>query len=347
LLEIMPFGRSFEMNHVGILFSLSLILALPCHARSFRNARIPNGTIATCSNCHVNPGGAGTRTPFGQAVFVAIGGTSSDVAFWNAALASADADGDGVSNGTELRDPDGDGTAINAIGVTNPGNRPPVFTSLATTSATMGIAYSYQAATTDAENNARTYTKNAGPSWITVSTAGLVTGTPPVNSAGTQNIVIRATDSGTSSTGFSRGSTDQSYTLSIGSSFTGWQNLNFALPAQAAIATNLADPDQDGLNNLTEYALRLPPQTSSAFSFTGPTNTAGGQLRLSLPVRDDDVKLSVVMETASELPFAIFTTISTPTVTDPVLGDGLRTLEFLDTVTGTRRFGRIKFILLP
>ncbi len=211
----------------------------------------------------------------------------------------------------------------------------------------MGIAYSYQAATTDAENNARTYTKNAGPSWITVSTAGLVTGTPPVNSAGTQNIVIRATDSGTSSTGFSRGSTDQSYTLSIGSSFTGWQNLNFALPAQAAIATNLADPDQDGLNNLTEYALRLPPQTSSAFSFTGPTNTAGGQLRLSLPVRDDDVKLSVVMETASELPFAIFTTISTPTVTDPVLGDGLRTLEFLDTVTGTRRFGRIKFILLP
>jgi Putative Ig domain len=335
------------MNNVCVLLSLSFILTLPCHARSFRNARIPNGTVASCSNCHVNPSGGGTRTPFGVAVFTAIGGTSNDVAFWNAALALADADGDGANNGTELRDPDGDGTPIDAIGVTNPGNRPPVFTSTATTSATMGIAYSYQAAATDAESNARTYAKNAGPSWIAVSTTGLVTGTPPANSAGTQNVVIRATDSGTATTGFSRGSTDQSYILNIGSSFTGWQNLNFTLPAQAAIATNVADPDNDGLNNLTEYALRLPPLTGSAISFSGPTLTPARLLRLSLAVRDDDAKLSVVMETASELPFAIITTNTTPTVTDPVLGDGLRTLEFIDTVTGTRRFGRIKFTILP
>jgi hypothetical protein len=335
------------MHCINVIVSLFVILALPCHARSFRTARIPNGTVASCSNCHVNPGGGGTRTPFGAAVFTVINGTSSDVAFWNATLAAADADGDGGSNGTELRDPDGDGTPINATGVTNPGNRPPVFTSSATTSATMGIAYSYQAVTTDTENNARTYAKNTGPSWITVTTAGLVTGTPPTGSAGTQTVIIRATDSGTTTTGFSRSSTDQSYTLAIGSSLAGWKNLNFTLPAQASLATDSADPDNDGLNNITEYALRLPPQASSAFSFTGPTYTAGGQLRLSLPVRDDDVKLSVVMEASSELPFSTITTNATPTVTDPVLGDGLKTLEFLDTVIATRRFGRIKFAILP
>lgn len=324
---------------------LSLILTLPCQARSFRTSRIPNGSVASCSNCHVNPAGGGTRTPFGAAVFTAIGGTSNDVAFWNATLAAADADGDGRSNGTELRDPDGDGTAIDAVGVTNPGNRPPVFTSTATTVATMGVAYSYQAVTTDAEGNARGYTKFAGPAWITVSAAGLVTGTPPDGSAGTPTVTIRATDTGTASTGFSRGSTDQTYTLTIGSSFTGWQNLNFTLPAQAALAVDTADPDLDGLSNLLEYALRLPPRTASTFALSG--SIIGGQLRLALPVRDDDAKLGVTMEAASELPFTTITTITTPTITDPVPGDGLRTLEFVDSVTAPRRFGRIKVRILP
>ncbi len=334
------------MSFVLAIALLFFAMAMPCQARSFRVARIPNGSTATCSNCHVNPAGGGTRTPFGAAVFTAIGGTSADVAFWNASLAAADADGDSSSNGTELRDPDGDGTPINAVGVTNPGNRPPVFTSTATTTATMGIAYSYQAVTTDTEGNARTYAKNTGPSWITVSTAGLVTGTPPTGSAGTQSVIVRATDSGTASTGFSRGSTDQSYTLSIGSSFAGWQNLNFTLPEQAAQATNTADPDADGLSNLLEYALRQPPQASSAFSFSGPTVTVDNKLRLSLAARDDDAKLSLTMEAASELPFATITTTAA-TITDPVAGDGLRSLEFIDSIANTRRFGRIKVVILP
>lgn len=76
----------------------------------------------------MNPSGGGTRTTFGAAVNPAIGGTSADVAFWDATIAALDSDGGGVTNGAALLDPDGDGTPTGSVGVTNPGKRPPIFT---------------------------------------------------------------------------------------------------------------------------------------------------------------------------------------------------------------------------
>ena len=82
---------------------------------------MPNGTAASCSACHVRASGGGERTSFGEAVrgLVTVNGREE---FWTPALAALDSDGDGVSNGVELGDPDGDGTATEGAEVTNPGD---------------------------------------------------------------------------------------------------------------------------------------------------------------------------------------------------------------------------------
>ncbi|RJP75577.1 MAG: T9SS C-terminal target domain-containing protein [Candidatus Zixiibacteriota bacterium] len=75
------------------------------HGHPFRVNEIPNGTINTCANCHVTPGGP--RTLFGRQVefyFLTVPGTAGHV-LWGPLLASYDADGDGQTNGWELQDP--------------------------------------------------------------------------------------------------------------------------------------------------------------------------------------------------------------------------------------------------
>jgi len=322
---------------------------LEVRARNFRVARIPNGTAAGCANCHVNPGGGGPRTPFGAAVNTILGGVSTNVTFWSATLAALDSDGDGLTNGGELLDPDGDGTPTGSTGVTNPGNRPPEINSSPVTSATMGIAYNSGATATDAESNGIVFSKVAGPAWLSVSTSGIVSGLPPAGSSGSHTVTVRASDTGTSTKGFSLGSTTQIYTLVVISSFTGWQALTFLLPTEAALAAPLADPDRDGLVNLLEYTVRLPARTGSAPGYFSTAIDGAGRLATILNVRDDDPKLSVVMEAADGPGFASVTTI-TPTITDPVPGDGFRQYAFVDAVGSPQiaaRFVRLRISLLP
>lgn len=100
-------------------------------ARDFRLRMMPNGFAFSCANCHISPFGGGTRTPFGEHVLQLVGGGGS-IPFWGPQLASQDSDGDGVTNGQELGDPDGDGIPSPGAEVSNPGdsgskpaNRPP------------------------------------------------------------------------------------------------------------------------------------------------------------------------------------------------------------------------------
>ena len=93
-------------------------------ARPARVGQLPNGSMIGCASCHVNPGGGGTLTPFGRDInnnYLMPSGRSG-VVQWNAMLAMLDSDGDGVSNGQELGDPDGDGMTDANIQVTNPGD---------------------------------------------------------------------------------------------------------------------------------------------------------------------------------------------------------------------------------
>ncbi len=93
-------------------------------ARPFRVSQLPNGSALGCASCHVAPGGGGPLTSFGRDInnnYMTQSGRSGNVQ-WNAMLAMLDSDGDGVSNGRELGDPDGDGTVDASIQVTNPGD---------------------------------------------------------------------------------------------------------------------------------------------------------------------------------------------------------------------------------
>lgn len=326
------------------------VLNLSASARNFRVAMVPNGDVFRCATCHVSPGGGGTRNPFGRAVEAITG--ASTRAFWSATLAAQDSDGDGFSNGVELGDPEGDFTVIPGWKVTHPGNaaskpaenQPPQFTSTPVATAYQGEPYQYAAAASDPENTALTFTKVAGPDWLNVSPAGLVSGTPPELTFGEFPVTLRVTDSGVPAK-----SADQTFTLTVVARFSGWQARQFNLPAELDRAQPLADPDQDGLPNFIEYALRLNPQVPDAPASARPSFGPDGQISLSVRVRRDDPKLRVEMEAASEVRF-----------TAPVRGQlvettpeegGFQRLRFTDPVqlpaAGDQRFWRLKFELLP
>lgn len=93
-------------------------------ARPDRVRQLPNGNKFGCASCHVDQSGGGALTPFGDEInrnYLMPSG-SRGVVQWNAALAMLDSDGDGVSNGQELGDPDGDRVIDPSIEVTNPGD---------------------------------------------------------------------------------------------------------------------------------------------------------------------------------------------------------------------------------
>ncbi|MFZ5433666.1 MAG: T9SS type A sorting domain-containing protein [Calditrichota bacterium] len=96
--------------------TMAAITVGPAAARSFRVNQIPNGSLISCSACHVNPGGGGVRNAFGQTVERSF--LSGGNVVWSPLLASLDADGDGIPNGVELQDPYGQWQT----GQPNPGN---------------------------------------------------------------------------------------------------------------------------------------------------------------------------------------------------------------------------------
>jgi glucose/arabinose dehydrogenase len=103
----------------GSLVCLSAAAA-PALARPPRVGQIPNGAVRGCLNCHVSPESGGPRNAFGQQIeagFLSVPGQTGTV-LWGPTLAALDADGDGLTNGTELQDPAG----AWAVGQPQPGD---------------------------------------------------------------------------------------------------------------------------------------------------------------------------------------------------------------------------------
>jgi len=108
---------------VTIICLMTLIFQL-LSARSKRVNQIPHGTQFSCETCHTGQGGP--RNAFGSQVSNNYLDTNGDVT-WGAELAGLEADGDGVTNGAELQDPNGewqigDPDPGDATKVTNPGD---------------------------------------------------------------------------------------------------------------------------------------------------------------------------------------------------------------------------------
>jgi len=78
------------------------------HGHASRIDQLPNGSVNGCATCHSTPND-GSRNAFGQQIeasYLVPPGAAGAVQ-WGPVLAGLDADGDGVSNGAELNDPDG------------------------------------------------------------------------------------------------------------------------------------------------------------------------------------------------------------------------------------------------
>ena len=305
---------------------------------------IPNGSQFSCGNCHINPNSGYLLTDFGNAVFSSVGSSSLD--FWDAALASLDSDGDGFTNGEELGDTNGDFSLERSTGFSNPGNssslpvfpnNPPSITSTPVTQATKGELYSYQIQATDADQDALTYTKVSGPSWLSVSSSGLVSGTPPDDPTLASSVIIQVTDNGSSPE-----SVRQTYVLNLTSTFAGW--VSYHLPDETDPSAILSsDADGDGIQLLAEFALGSSPTSSNTFSFQPSFNDQDKTL-LAVDIRDDAPSLTVELEISSDLSFTVTTTLN-GVVTDPDASDGLKRLTFTDPEDSSdhsARFFRLK-----
>lgn len=124
--------------------SIILLISTNNSAFSMQNypLLIPNGTVNSCSNCHFNPGGGGSRTPFGNAF-------RTNSFKWNAILAAMDSDNDGFTNGVELQDLNSEWSfgMPNAIGdpskVTLPGDKSSFPTSVIESNLNLSISNAF------------------------------------------------------------------------------------------------------------------------------------------------------------------------------------------------------------
>ena len=103
-------NKGIIMKKVVLTAVAAVSFASVAEARPFRVGQIPNGLMVAppngCQSCHMSPQGADARNNFGMAVENTLDPPGpTGVVQWTAALASADSDGDGVSNGQELGDP--------------------------------------------------------------------------------------------------------------------------------------------------------------------------------------------------------------------------------------------------
>jgi hypothetical protein len=190
--------------------------------------------------------------------------------------------------------------AIDNVHVEVVRNRAPYFTSqpLVLPIASTEAAYAGSVANDARDPNdgdALTFTKIAGPAWLTVATDGTLSGTPATADTGSNSFTVRVTDShGLFS--------DATLLIEVDDSqppIEAWRDASFESESgNSAIAGNDADPDGDGLPNLIEYALGLDPNSPS----TAPApQVVGGTLSITYTVNLLATDANLVAEWSGDL----------------------------------------------
>lgn len=299
-----------KIRFIPFLAGLAILASTsPTFARSFRPGMIPNGNVKGCANCHVNPSGGGTRTPFGNDVFAIVKGSSA-TPFWGPDLAKKDSDGDGFTNGQELGDPEGTGTPFSGAQVTNPGQasnkpveKPPVVT---ITSPSSGLATPPPwSGTVQAETSFDAAAIVKVEIWDGANLLGAVTSPPfdipvTINSPGDHSIVAKATDY----LGFIGTSVPIVLTLSAPANVPPVVQLTspadgsvFAAPDTVTLTASASDPDGsvamveflEGTNVLamvmtSPFSLVVSNLTSGAHQFTARATDNMGAVTISAPI---------------------------------------------------------------
>ena len=144
----------------------------------------------------------------------------------------------------------------------------------------------------------------------TLSAPNGVTYTGNLNLVGSDNLTVSASDNGSTGSGSTNSASQQVPITVTGAAIDTWRNQNFSAsslsdPAQeATVWGDLADPDQDGVNNLLEYALHSNPNSRESISasiFTGMLITNAVQYQtLSFKRLKNEPSLQYVPEVSGD-----------------------------------------------
>jgi hypothetical protein len=157
--------------------------------------------------------------------------------------------------------------AANTVTVTNPGSQ----------TGTVGTAASLQISATDSDSSQTlTYTATGLPAGLSISSAGLISGTP--TTAGTSQVTVTATDTSGAS-----GTTSFTWTISAATSNSGNTvtvtnpGTQVGIAGTAAASLQISATDSDSSQTLTYTAAGLPPglSISSAGLISGTPSVPG------------------------------------------------------------------------
>lgn len=195
----------------------------------------------------------------------------------------------------------------------------------------------------DWENNALTFTKTAGPAWLSVASDGTLSGAPASGDVGANNFTIRATDPGglfaevTLNIQVTASNPDANSNGILDS----WEITQFG---NANPGANLPgdDADHDGLENLLEFALDSHPLQPNPSPLTYDFETVGADrfLRLTVPKNPAATNLTYTVETCGALNDWSSATAAIETNT-------AGQLIARDTIVAPRRFIRLRVTVNP
>jgi hypothetical protein len=189
--------------------------------------------------------------------------------------------------GSGVTDPAGDRRYKVGTLTVGTGNAAPTITSTAVTSATVGLAYSYDVNATDPNGDTLTYSLTTAPSGMTINAAsGLISWTPTSTQAGTQAVTVRVADPG----GLAA---TQAYNVTVAGGGNGSPTITSTpiIAATVGVAysydVNATDPNGDALT----YSLSTAPSGMTINAASGligwtPTAAQAGNQAVTVRVAD-------------------------------------------------------------